>query len=82
MSRKSIPDAMTKDKILEIKNVKNLSNSKQLKMQVENAVKTMREYNLIVSPQTYVSRPLRREVLDAGGNIYQFVNGQLRPLTL
>ncbi|WP_249583668.1 putative toxin [Pseudomonas viridiflava] len=75
----TIPDMLgrTAGGLVEIKNVINLSNSNQLRAQLQLAESTGQPFTLIVSPRTQtISGPLRSRI-DAvvsknGGGIYKF----------
>lgn len=59
--------------LLEVKNVKELSMSDQLRAQVKVASDTGQPLNLVVSPRTNsVSGELMRQVRSAGGNVYRY----------
>ncbi|MDE3811266.1 hypothetical protein I7I49_13385 [Sinorhizobium meliloti] len=75
----TIPDLWDKSTggILEAKNVQKLTNSNQLRAQLEHAERTGTPFNLVVSPRTEsISEPLRARI-DAvtrkvGGGIYRY----------
>lgn len=75
----TIPDLWGKSTggILEAKNVQDLTNSNQLRAQLEHAERTGTPFNLVVSPRTEsISEPLRARI-DAvtrkvGGGIYRY----------
>ena len=63
--------------ILEVKNVQNLSNSNQLRAQLQLAEETGTPFNLVVSPRTQnISGPLRDRIDEVttkvGGGIYRY----------
>ncbi|HIE30059.1 TPA: hypothetical protein EYP66_22570, partial [Candidatus Poribacteria bacterium] len=75
----TIPDLWGRNTggILEVKNVQNLSNSNQMRAQLQLAESTGTPFNLVVSPRTQsISGPLRARI-DAvtrkvGGGIYRY----------
>ncbi|MEN6630185.1 MAG: hemagglutinin repeat-containing protein, partial [Sulfuricella sp.] len=67
-----IPDALGKT-ILEVKDVKNLSNSDQFRGYLETSVQQNKAIELIVSPRTEsISGPLVKLIEDSGGTIKVF----------
>jgi filamentous hemagglutinin len=71
----TIPDLWGKNVggILEVKNVKKLSMSNQLRAQVEIASETGQPLNLVVSPRTEsVSKELLFQVRSTGGNVFKY----------
>jgi hypothetical protein len=71
---KSIPDGISKGRIIEIKNVKNLSNSKQFKDYYNSGM----PIDLIVSENTKVSRPLLELIAKSNGSVKRMLsNGKL-----
>ena len=79
---KAIPDAMTSTRIVEIKDVLRLSNTKQFRIGIENAIEAKKSFELVVSGRNaYISQPLREEIFKTGGGIYQNDNGVIKPLS-
>jgi filamentous hemagglutinin len=75
----TIPDLWGRNTggILEVKNVQNLSNSNQLRAQLQLAEETGTPFNLVVSPRTQnISGPLRDRIDEVttkvGGGIYRY----------
>ncbi|WP_187794956.1 RHS repeat-associated core domain-containing protein [Paracoccus amoyensis] len=69
----TIPDIMGPNVggIIEVKDVRNLSLSRQLRAQIELANQTGQPFNLVVSPRTqYVSGPLLKAIRAGGGDVY------------
>ncbi|MBY4631955.1 hypothetical protein K6M89_21960 [Rhizobium sp. 13T] len=62
--------------IVEAKNVKYLTNSSQLRAQIEMAEKLEQPYNLVIAPGTKLSKPLEAAIKQVagrfGGGIYRF----------
>ncbi len=58
---------------MEVKNVKDLSLSNQLRAQIKVASDTGQPLNLVVSPRTNnVSGELMRQVRSTGGDVYRY----------
>ena len=55
----SIPDGLTRDASIEIKDTKRVSDSKQLRIQREHATATGREHTVVTGTKTKVSRTVR-----------------------
>ncbi|WP_175163973.1 putative toxin [Achromobacter aegrifaciens] len=71
----TIPDmwGKTVGGMLEVKNVKNLSMSDQLRAQILHAKETGQPLNLVVSPRTTnISKNLQQETAGTGGGIYRY----------
>jgi len=71
----TIPDLWGKNVggLLEVKNVKDLSLSNQLRAQIKVASDTGQPLNLVVSPRTNnVSGELMRQVRSTGGDVYRY----------
>ena len=69
----TIPDINTNTQVMEIKNVKKLSLTRQLRAQIAYARRTGKSYTLIVSPRTVsVSGPLKRAIQAIGGKIVTY----------
>ncbi|WP_313387883.1 hemagglutinin repeat-containing protein [Achromobacter aegrifaciens] len=71
----TIPDmwGKTVGGMLEVKNVKNLSMSDQLRAQILHAKETGQPLNLVVSPRTTnISKNLQQEIAGTGGGIYRY----------
>ena len=64
--RTRIPDAITGNQLIEVKNVKYISNTLQLRDFADYAKLTNRSLHLYVRPTTKISKT----VLDAGWNIH------------
>ena len=61
-----IPDGMTAKYVQEVKNVKTLSYTRQLKDSVQLAYNTGRKLQLFVRPNTYMTAPLREAIITHG----------------
>jgi hypothetical protein len=64
--RMRIPDGVTRKYIQEVKNVKRLSYTTQLKDSVQLAYNTGRKLQLFVRPNTYMTAPLREAIITHG----------------
>jgi len=78
---KSIPDMLDGKVLTEIKDVKNLSYSKQLQAQLNYAGSNGLSYRLIINMSTKLTGPLENAVRAAGGTIQRFdvTSGTLHP---
>ena len=61
--RNTIPDAITSDTIYEIKDVKTLSNTKQIQAQIEYAKRNGLFYKIIIGADTHISRNIPEEYI-------------------
>jgi hypothetical protein len=73
---RSIPDALSKDKLVEVKLVtsaeRKVSLTRQLQIQIEAARQSGRQFVLVVNKGAAVNEALRREVGLNGGTILTF----------
>jgi hypothetical protein len=67
--RNRIPDGLTTNILSEVKNVRSLSFSRQLRDFSDFAQQTGRRFDLFVRPNTELSTPLRRAVQDGTINL-------------
>lgn len=68
---KTIPDAITRTQVIEIKDVKTLYNTRQIQAQANYAKngRVPREYVVFVGTNTHVTKPALDTIQNAGGRI-------------